>query len=413
MTAGDEVGAGGQDEAGAPAPLKVVRVIARLNVGGPARQAVILHRGLPARGYATRLAHGSIGAGEASLEDLLGRGDTGVVKIPQLGRRIHPLDDARALARLLRLVFAERPDVVHTHTAKAGALGRLAALAYNLTRPRHQRCLVVHTFHGHVFEGYFGALGSAAVRASERLLARVTDRVITISPLQRAAITERFRIASSDRVSVVTLGLDLDPFFEVGPVDTALRTGLGFPSDSVLFGSIGRLVPIKNLPMLLEAFALASEAAPRIRLVVAGDGQEKERLVAQASALGIEPLVRFLGWRRDLVSIHAGLDAVVLSSDNEGTPVALIEGHAAGRPVIATAVGGVPDVVSHGRNGLLVPAGDPRAFAACLVRLAGSAEERQRLGCQGRLDAGRFALSHLIEALNNLYREGLRARRAQ
>jgi len=391
--------------------LKVVRVIARLNVGGPARQAVILQRDLPSRGFSTRLVHGTIGPGEASLEDLLDPGDKTVVKIPELGRRIHLLDDARALGRLVRLVFAERPDVLHTHTAKAGALGRVAALAYNLTRSRRKRCLVVHTFHGHVFEGYFGAVGSSAVRASERVLARVTDRIIAISPLQRTAITERFHIAPAERVSVVKLGLDLDPFFEIGPVDPALRTELGFPRESVLFGCIGRLVAIKNVPMLLEAFALATASAAGIRLVVVGDGEEKPGLLDRARVLGIEHLVRFVGWRRDLVSIHAGLDAVVLTSANEGTPVALIEGLAAGRPVVATSVGGVPDVVTHGRNGLLAPPGDTRAFADALVRLAGNAEERQRLGHEGRLGAARYGRLHLVDAVSALYHEGLRARR--
>ena len=393
--------------------LKVVRVIARLNVGGPARQAVILHRDLPARGFSTLLVHGIVGPAEASLEDLLDPGDRGVIKIPELGRRIHPLDDARALARLVRLVFAEKPDVLHTHTAKAGALGRLAALAYNLTRSRRRRCLVVHTFHGHVFEGYFGTVGSSAVRASERVLARVTDRIVAISPLQRSAITERFHIAPSDRVSVVTLGLDLDPFFEVGDVDPRLRVELGFPPESVLFGSVGRLVPIKNVPMLLDAFALASASAPGIRLVVVGDGEEKSALVERASALSIDSRVRFLGWRRDLLSIYAGLDAVVLSSENEGTPVALIESQAAGRPVIATSVGGVPDVVTDGRTGLLVRPGDHRAFAAALVRLAGNPAERRQFGQEGRTAALRFRRSHLLDALSSLYRDGLSARRRE
>ena len=197
--------------------MKTLRVIARLNVGGPARHVVLLDRGLRARGHDTRLVHGSLAPFEASLEHLAVESDLPTTHIRELGRRINLLDDLRAFVQLVRLVFREAPDVVHTHTAKAGTLGRLAACLFNFTRPRRRRCLVVHTFHGHVLTGYFAPATNVAVRLAERTLARITDRVVTISPAQRDDIVTRFRIAAAERTIVVPLGLDLEHLRRLDP----------------------------------------------------------------------------------------------------------------------------------------------------------------------------------------------------
>ena len=391
--------------------VRLLRVIARLNVGGPARQALLLHERLPSFGFDCQLVHGCVGPGEASLEPELETRRLSSVRLPDLGRRIHPWSDLQAFLQLVRLMFATQPDVVHTHTAKAGTLGRLAARLYNLTRPKARRALVVHTFHGHVFHGYFSRSGSLAVRIVERLLARMTDRVVAISQRQRADLVDRYRVAPANRVVIVPLGLELDPFFELGPVDHALRRELGFPDATVLFGYIGRLVTIKALPTLLDAFARAHEQVPNVRLVIVGDGDQRAILEERTKSLGIEEEVRFVGWRYDLATIYGGLDAVVLSSLNEGTPVTLIEAMAAGRPTVATDVGGVPDVVADGETGWIVPPADPRALADAMVRLANSPEERFRLGAAGRDVADRFRAERLLTSLAALYRDGLAAKR--
>lgn len=387
--------------------LKVVRAIARLNIGGPARQAILLHTGLRGRGFDTVLVHGAVGPGEADLEDLLPPSREGVVAIGWLRSRIHPLDDVRALLALGRIVFRERPDVVHTHTAKAGALGRVAALAYNLTRPRARRCVVVHTFHGHVFEGYFGPLGSAAVLAAERLLAVASDRIVTISPRQRSAIVDRFKVSPPRRVSVVPLGLELDDFFAIEGRSARLCEALGFPAESFLLGCVGRLVRVKDIATLIDAVEMAASQVPAVRLVVVGDGSERAALERHVRERGLGSRVVFTGWRRDLPEVYAGLDAVALSSRNEGTPVALIEAMAAGRPVVATAVGGVPDLVEDEVSGILVPPGHARALADAVVRLARDGETRASFGRRGREAARRFEAPHLIEALDALYRSEL------
>jgi glycosyltransferase involved in cell wall biosynthesis len=326
---------------------------------------------------------------------------------------VAPLRDLAALAALTRAVFAERPDIVHTHTAKAGTLGRLAALTFNVTRRRGERCVVIHTFHGHVLSGYFGRLGDTAVRAAERTLSRLTDRIITISTSQRRDLCEVFRVAPPDRTVVVELGLDLDELLSLEP-DARLRRELGFNADALVFTYVGRLVPIKDLPTLLEAFSLLAPRVPDARLVVVGDGELRDALERRTRSLGLADRVRFAGWRRDLDAIYAGTDVGVLSSLNEGTPVALIEAMAAAHPVVATAVGGVEDVVVHGRHGLIVPARDAAAMADAMERLARDPDERRRMGQAARRDVAiRFSHTRLAAEINRTYREALAQKRGR
>ncbi len=209
------------------------------------------------------------------------------------------------------------------------------------------------------------------------------------------------------------LGLDLDEFLCIGPVDPALRVELRLPRDSIVLGTVGRLVPIKDHATLLRAMALARETAPGLHLVVVGDGRERRALEDLAAALGIAQEVRFLGWRHDLAHIYSGLDIVTLSSRNEGTPVALIEAMAAGRPVVATDVGGVSDLVSHGKNGLVVGPGDPRQLADAILELAAGSQRRAELGTMGRASVAPYRKSCLLTALPALYREELAQRRGQ
>ncbi len=355
--------------------------------------------------------HGQVDPGEGSLDDTATARGLRTIRVADLGRRVRPWSDLRAFARLLRIVFAERPDVVHTHTAKAGTLGRLAAGVFNATRSRRRRCLVVHTFHGHVLSGYFGPVASLAVRVTERLLARVTDCIVTISPLQRDEIVNTFRIAPPDRVRVVPLGLELDDLLALPACGGGLRSSLGLEPAQIVFGYVGRLVPIKDLPTLLQAFALACRRVPRACLVIVGDGPMRAGLQQRAAELGVGGAVRFIGWCRDLPAVYATFDVVVLSSRNEGTPVALIEAMAAGRPVVATSVGGVPDVVVPGETGILVPPGDPVALADAMVRLAEDADGRRQLAAAARQTVFRYHPSRLITDILDIYTNGVAAKR--
>jgi glycosyltransferase involved in cell wall biosynthesis len=389
-------------------PLRVVRVITRLNVGGPARHVALLEAHLPPFGYTSWLVHGALHAGERELSADAGPGHD-VVRLESLGRRVRIGDDALAFWRLLRLMFRLRPDIVHTHTAKAGALGRAAAFCYNRTRAKRRRAVVVHTFHGHLFQGYFGPRASRLVQRVERGLARVTDLTIAISDSQRSDLVDRFRIAPAERVVIAPLGLDLAPLAAANPTPrNQIRERLGLEPDAVICAFVGRLVPIKHVDLLVRACARAFARQPAARLLIVGDGECRAALEALVRDSGLGGRVRFAGWRTDLADIYAATDIVALSSRNEGTPVALIEGMAAGCAVVATAVGGVPDVVEDGVTGRIVPDDDERALAAALADLVGDPAERTRLGSAARAAAmSRFGYARLVADIDRVYREAI------
>jgi glycosyltransferase involved in cell wall biosynthesis len=356
--------------------------------------------------------HGSIDRGEASLEHLAQASGLRTLKISELGRSISPLSDVRAFLQLVRTIFREAPDVVHTHTAKAGTLGRLAALAFNATRSKGRRCVLVHTFHGHVLSGYFGRTGSLLARCAERTLAAGTDRIVAISPRQRQDLVNRFRVAPDARTAVVPLGLDLRPLLDQDAAAPNLRRELQIPDADVVVGYVGRFVPIKNIALLVHAFAAASQRQKNMWLLLAGDGPLRPDVESLAVQCGVHDRVRFLGWTENLGALYATLDICALSSLNEGTPVAIIEAMAAARAVVATSVGGVADVVEDGRTGLLVRSGDSDGFAAALHRLAENPAERLALGAAARREvARRFSSERLVDDIDRLYHEALTEKR--
>jgi glycosyltransferase involved in cell wall biosynthesis len=376
----------------------VARVIARLNVGGPARHTVLLSAGLDPSRFATTLITGRVEPDEGDMGGLAQEHGLAPVLIPELRRSLHPGRDLLVLAKLTRLFRRLRPDIVHTHTAKAGALGRAAALLAGVP-------IRIHTFHGHVLEGYFSPAVSRLFLAIERGLARTTDRIVVLSPRLREALLG-MGIGRPEQLVVIPLGLELDRFREVRREPEALRAALAIPRGVPLLGSIGRLVPIKDHETLFRALAALREGP---HLAVVGDGACRGALEALAEGLGIRSRVHFLGWREDLEAILAGLDVLISSSRNEGTPVALIEAMAAGVPVLATDVGGVADLVTHGQTGWLVPAGDPAALAQGVRTLLGDPAAAARRAAVGRgVVLGRHDVRGLVERVEALYTAVLR-----
>jgi glycosyltransferase involved in cell wall biosynthesis len=309
-------------------------------------------------------------------------------------------------------MFRVRPDVVHTHTAKAGALGRLAAFLYNTTRRRSQRCLIVHTFHGHVFSGYFGRVGSSAVRVAERCMAWLTDCIITVSGRQQREICERYRIAPTWKTHIVEVGIDVEPLLHLS-ANSGLREELGFARHHVVFGYVGRFAAVKDLATLIRAFAHAAPRASAARLMLVGGGEQEAALAQLVADLRLTDRVRFAGWRRDVPAIYGALDIGVLTSLNEGTPLALMEAMAAGKPVVATTVGGVEDIVSHERTGLVVAPGDLAGLSDAMTRLTVDPVMRLRLGqtAQGEM-VSRFGLDRVLSNVIGLYVRALADRRA-
>lgn len=366
-----------------------------MNLGGPAHQVALLSGRLDPRRYETLLVSGRVGVGEEEHVD--GNG-IDVHYVDSLGPNIRPLDDLRALIALVRLTRAYRPDIVHTHTAKAGLLGRTAALISIRPRPK-----VVHTYHGHVLRGYFGSLITSVFRFLERTLARISDRLIGVSSATVDELVE-LRIAPRSRFTVVPLGLDLEPFLalDLDP-DLDRRAELGVGPGEVLFTYTGRLAPIKRPDRMLRALAIARERGAAATVAVVGDGTSRPQLEALAVELGCANAVRFLGYRRDLPEIAAASDAALLTSDNEGTPVALIEAAAAGRPAVSTDVGGVADIVAEGA-GFLAPPDDEVAIAEHISRLAADPALRRQMGSRAREHVReRFSGSRLLVDIDALY----------
>jgi glycosyltransferase involved in cell wall biosynthesis len=381
-------------------PVRVLRVIARMNVGGPAHHVSILGGRADRERYETLLVHGNVGSGEASLADLAHSHGAQTEEIRSMGPKLHPVADAQALWDLIRIVRRFNPDIIDTHTAKAGVLGRIAALVSKRSRP-----IVVHTYHGHVLEGYFGAMRNRVFRMIERSLGRVTDCLIGVSSATVDDLV-RLGVAPPERFRVVPVGLDLDRFVDLPAAQGAdLRAQVGARDDEVLLTAVGRLVPIKRVDVLLRALAIARAAGAPVRLAIVGDGDSRPELEVLARDLEISDAVTFLGYRLDTQPVFAATDVAVLSSDNEGTPFSLIEAAAAGRPAIATAVGGVPDVVG-ADTGILVPRGDPLAFGEAIGRLAADPGLRAAMGARAREHVlSRFTSDRLVRDVDALYRE--------
>lgn len=379
-----------------PERIRVMRIVSRMNVGGPSVHVVLLNAGLDAERYDTLLVSGTEGGTEGSLRDLATDRGLRLATIPELGREIAPASDLTTLIKLYRLMRRERPHVVHTHMAKAGFVGRLAARLAGVP-------VVVHTFHGHVFHGYFSPRKTRAFLTMERVSARLSTRLITISPRLREEIAE-FGVASAEKIEVIPLGFDLEPFANQARGTGEFRRSIGISEKAKIIGAVGRLVPIKNIPLLLEAVALASREHLDLHLALVGGGELRSELEERARALGIAERTIFVGWRRDLPNVYADLDAVVISSDNEGTPASLIEAMATGCPVVATRVGGVPDLIAEGETGRLTPPGDPEALAAALLALFREREQTTRMAALARqrvLD--RHQASRLIGDIDRLY----------
>jgi glycosyltransferase involved in cell wall biosynthesis len=390
--------------------VRVLRVIARLNVGGPALHAVLLAERLDPARYETRLVAGRVGDEEGDYLDLHGAVPAGLVSIPSLGRDLRGGRDWSAFVSLVRLIREFRPHVVHTHTAKAGALGRLAAAVCRVP-------VVVHTYHGHVFDAYFSPGMTRLVVAAERALAWRTHAIVAVTERVRRDVLVR-GIGRPDRVVVVPLGLDLERLAAAPARRGELRRELGVDATTPLVGIVARLVPIKAHETFLEAVRAIAPVRPDAVFLIVGDGERRAALEAQVRALGLGPglgaRVRFLGWRADLDRLYADLDVVVLTSKNEGSPVALIEAMAAGRPVVSTAAGGVADVVTDGETGLVVPVGDAAAVARAVLHLLDDPADAARLGAAAR-DAvvPRFSSARLVDDIDALYQRLLAARRVR
>lgn len=377
--------------------IKIVRIIARLNIGGPAVNASILSSSLDKERFSTKVIHGSLAEGEGDLAHLLRENGVETEFVPELGRDVSPLDDITAFFKIFGILRRTRPDIVHTHTAKAGTLGRLAAIACGVK-------VKVHTFHGHVFRHYFGAAKTRLFIWIERFLGLFTDRVIVLSPKQKEELVKEFGVVPESKCAMIPLGVDLARL-RTESKSPDLRTELGFGPGEVVVGILGRLVPVKNHRMFLLAAAEVGRIRPDIKTsyMIVGDGELRKSLEAAVLELGLEGKVRFTGWRTDLSGIYRSMDIMALTSLNEGTPLALIEAMAMGKAIVATNVGGIPDIIDDGSCGFLTEKDDVRGFAERLISLMDDKPLREKFGKEGIRRSQAFAKERLVSDVQDLY----------
>jgi glycosyltransferase involved in cell wall biosynthesis len=389
-------------------PVRVMRILTRLAVAGPGFQTSLMTAGLKEFGFHTTLVAGTALPDEGFIADYLDKHGVRPVFAPAMRRPIGLGRDALALGQLVALMQRHRPTIVHTHTTKAGFLGRVAARLSGVP-------IVVHTFHGTVLDGYFSARGNQCLLAVERALARHTDALIALSPTLRQQVIDTYRIAAPDKIHLMPPALDLAELALSARGAGRLRAELGLLAAVPLIGAVARLAPIKNHQLLLQAFVrLPARGGHLPHLVIAGDGELNQQLRAQAASLGVTDRVHFLGWRFDLGTLYSDFDVVAMMSNNEGTPLAVIEALAAGVPVVATAVGGVRDIAGEHPLGEIVdPPFTPERYAAALERVLGSPLPRADTGARRSATAEAYSAERLCRSLAALYRQllaGLPAR---
>lgn len=383
--------------ADASRPIRIMRIIARLNIGGPAIHVALLTQRMSAPDYESVLVCGNIDEAEGDMAYFARERGVEPVIVPALGRALNPLGDLRTIWTLYRMMRRYQPDVVHTHTAKAGFTGRVAAWLAGVP-------VIVHTFHGHVFRGYFSPMRTKVFLLLERLTARMSDAVITLTEALKGEIADEFHVTSREQIVVLPLGFDLSPFLSAERKNGAFRRAWNIADDALLIGIVGRLVPVKNHALFLEAAAKVHAARPDARFAVVGDGELRDAIEVQVDTLGLHDAVVFTGWQRELAPVYADLDALVISSINEGTPVSVIEALATGCPVVTTAVGGLPDLLEGGNLGTLVPSGDADALANALFASPSPVDARQ-------LMHERYSVDRLVRDLDTLYRDLLKKKK--
>lgn len=404
--------------------MKIVHIIARLNVGGPARQVVWLTEKLRNDEFESALIAGAVPAGEKDMGYFAAEHGVDPIYIPELSRELSP-KDIISLYKIYRELRRQKPDIVHTHTAKAGTVGRVAAFLYRwmtlrtlIGKPRQVK--VIHTFHGHVFHSYYGRFKTGLFVLIERILAKLaTSKIIVLAEQQLREIHQDFGVGSSGQFEIMPLGIEITEFAENTSDRSILRHEITAGADEIVVGFVGRLTEIKDLPLLLETVAayerLAEPKKPRLKLVIVGDGNVREGLEMLSRELGLTGVVTFLGNRENVTELYPGMDIVALSSKNEGTPLSLIEAMDAGKPVISTAVGGVVDLLGKRceefegfaicERGISVDNATPEIFANGLIYLAKNEKLRQGLSSSGRdFVRENFSVDRLVTDVSTLYR---------
>lgn len=385
---------------------RVLRIINRLNLGGPTYNAAYLTKYMEPQ-YETLLVSGMKEESEESSEYIVENLGIKPVYMPDMYRELNPFKDYKSYYRLRKLINDYKPDVVHTHAAKAGAVGRLAAIHSGVK-------VIVHTFHGHVFHSYFNPAKTRMFIEIERYLAKRTTAIITLSDIQKSELVDTFKIAPANKFEIIPLGFDLRRF-EEGKEEKRkrFRAMYNIADDEIAIGIVGRLAPVKNHPLFLNAIKqVAEQTQQKLRVFIIGDGEERPKLEAMAHSLqlnytatkGQKALLTFTSWIKDIDVSNAGMDIIVLSSDNEGTPVSLIEAQASAKPIVSTNVGGIENVVLTNETALLSERGNAQQLAQNILALTENAQRRLAMAQKGSDHVReKFSYTRLCSDMIQLY----------
>ncbi len=382
--------------------IKVLRIINRFNIGGPTYNATFLTRFL-SDDFETLLVGGLPEESEADSLHILEEYDVKPVLIPEMQRNPNFFSDRKALKKIKEIIKEYQPDIVHTHAAKAGALGRKAA--YDCKVP-----VIVHTFHGHVFHSYFSKYKTELYRQIEKRLASRSSGIIAISDIQKHELSSIFRIAPANKIEVVPLGFDLNPFQENLPEKRkSTRDNYQLAADQIAIAIVGRLAPIKNHDLFLEVAKLTQQKTnQKLVFFIVGDGELREDIESKIASLKteIEIDIRMTSWIKDIKTFNAGMDVICLTSNNEGTPVSLIEAQACNIPIVSTNVGGVMDIVDEGETGYVVPKDNAEVFAEKLLLITEDEKNRERMSQNGwSFVKNKFHYTRLVSDVENYYRK--------
>jgi glycosyltransferase involved in cell wall biosynthesis len=380
--------------------IKVLRIINRFNIGGPTFHVTLLTKFLGDT-FETKLIGGVPDTSESDSLHVLREYELEPIVLEELQRDPNFSSDRKAYKKIKQIIEEYKPDIVHTHAAKAGALGRRAAHKCGVP-------IIIHTFHGHVFHSYFGKLKTELFKRIERSLAKKSTGIIAISEQQKRELSEIHKICPADKIEVIPLGLDLTKFNSNKAQNRAkLRAELNLSENEIAIAIIGRLAPVKDHGFFLDAIEkVAQKTTKNFRVFIVGDGSERVSIEQRAHEINskFNGLITFTSWIEDIAPFNHAMDIVCLSSKNEGTPVSLIEAQAAGVPVISTNVGGVKDIVAEGQTGFIVEPNDLMAYANKLLELLEDETLRARMSENGWSHVGeKFHYTTLVRNIEDYY----------
>jgi len=384
---------------------KVLRIINRFNLGGPTYNAAYLSKYMPDE-FETLLVGGMHDETEKSSDFILKNLNLSPIIIPEMKREINLKQDIIAYKKIKQLIKEFKPDIVHTHASKAGALGRLAASNLKVKG-------IVHTFHGHVFHSYFGKMKTSFYKTIERKLAKKSSNIIAISELQKKELVENYKICSAEKISVIPLGFDLDRFnIDTENKRNIFRNKWNVEDDEIAIGIIGRIVPVKDHEFFIDVIEkMISRTKKRLRFFIIGDGENKHKLIDYITNKNLsftceknkKAVITFTSWVTEVDVAIAGLDIVCLTSKNEGTPVSLIEAQSGYKPIVSTRVGGINDVVVENKSALLSEVNDLETYYNNLLKLSEDDKLRAEFSNNGNQIKEKFSYHKLIENMNELY----------